>query len=257
MKPSCIGKVFSQCKKILSSKKKFMKKQFLLLFLIVPLISTAQFTFKGITIDGSVLWSEVFDTTHWITLEETDDILIRENETAFYVAIKSNTYTASNAYLKKDHHVQIMHCSYSLGNATFVKSSDKNKPWTALEEKYYWQFRDPILRDTAKTNPFHIEIRELYNNTITLKAEQAEFYKNNRWVSHTMPMGSYREVELLIAKSLTDDIKNLAFSYIKKDTAGQSRIQYYPSSIITITGDPQLDIELQNGNLPSINGFLF
>jgi len=234
-----------------------MKNQLLLLFLIAPFISSAQFNFKGITIDGSIQWNEVFDTTYWKTLEETDDVLIRENETAFYVGIKSNTYTSVNAYLKKDHHVQIMHCSYSLGNATFVKSNENNNKWVPLEEKYHWQFRDPILRDTSNKNQLHREIKDFYNNTITIETEQSEFYKNNRWISHTMPMGSYREVEILIAKSLIGDIKKIVFSFLKKNEIGQPQIVFFPSSIKTLTGDPKLDRELQNGNLPLIERFHF
>lgn len=227
----------------------------LLLFLILGINSNAysQKIWNPININGSISYSEITDTAVWKTITLEDNIIVRENNEAYYLAMNSNIYTSMNLYLKKKTTIQVLHISYSLGDSHYIF---KNDSWVAIDEKYHWKFRDPVLRDTTGNDNLSKEIRDYYINSIDLIEEQNEFYKNNLWIANTMTMGSYSEIEVIISKKLIDDIKNVYASYIYKNGYKRS-IHFFPKNIESITSNPNLDAKLQSGDLPEINQFTF
>ena len=211
----------------------------------------AQFEHSGITIDGSVSYHELNDTTKWKSLVREADVVIRESDDSYYMAIISNTYTSVNVYVyDRPTKVKALHASYSLGDATYTKG--EGGQWLVIEavvdeesgkKVYEWKFRDPILRDASATK--------------NIPEEMGAFYTENLWVSNTMPMGSYREMEFLISKQLVKEVDDFSLTYLKKNDQGKTGLFYFPEPIKSITGEVKFDKELQNGYLPDIPYFEF
>ncbi|MBX2815402.1 MAG: hypothetical protein KTR24_05385 [Saprospiraceae bacterium] len=216
----------------------------------------AQMTFKGICIDGSISFGELTDTLFWHTIVQTEDIVIRESQENFYVTIRTNLFSSVSAYLQHDDAVDVLHVSFSLGDARYIKSADG---WicTNAEQSdefdrptFQWKLRDPLLRNSTDSN-LAAEVHEFYENEIDLSSELYAFYRNNRWVSHTMPIGSMRETEILISKRLLPDIKRLFLTYFQNAPSGTSTLKTYPESLGSITGDAAVDRTLHSGYLPT------
>lgn len=222
----------------------------LLMVSVIPFSGYTQFDHKGIKIDGSVSYQELNDTLQWKTVIRNPNIIIRESDSRFYLAVMSNTYTSVNLYLPQKGAVKVPHVSYSLGDATYTKT---NRGLMAvidgiLEEEsgkqvYDWKFRDLIIRNDSAA--------------IDLTKQMEIFYAVNRWVSHTMPMGSYREVEFILSKDLVFDSNQIYVTYLYKYSEGETRLSCYPNQVKSITGEANLDADFQNGYLPELKRFVF
>ena len=223
----------------------------LLAIFLIPFSGYSQFEYKGITVDGSVNHRELNDTTQWNTVVREPDVIIRESDTGFYIAIMSNTYTSVNLYIdQRPETIKVLHASYSLGIATYKKTYKGQ--WSVIDgvadeesgkKVYNWKFRDPIIRDVSAT--------------INLPTEMETFYTENQWISNTMPMGSYREVEFLLSKDLVSDFGKIFLTYLKKDLDDKTVLIYFPNTTKTIAGNEELDKELQSGYLLKISHFEF
>lgn len=230
-------------------------KYIIILFLFFSISGFSQQKLKGIEIDGTVNYFELSDTIHWKTVKNTSNVIIRESVDHFYVAVMSNVYSSVSLYLNQEDIVQILHTSYSLGDSQYY--STKSNTWKSVDKQYRWKFRDPILRDTSQNTVISKEIKEFYNKDISTEEELNEFFKNNWWVASTMPMGSFRDVEILISKRLVEDVNDIQLSYIVKDQNQQLKIQYFPYNLKTLTGDAKADQNLHNGYLAEVKRFNF
>lgn len=219
-------------------------KRILITFIIVTSFSSSycqDYSSAKIKMDGVVSYHELKDTTSFKIIKRTPQILIKESNESFYIGILSNDFLVTNIYIKKKNGFQILHASGSLGSVYYTT---KKGNWEAITDNYHWAFVDPSLRDDPLTDD-------------EVERELNYFYQNNQWVGTTFAIGSTRESEFVVSKSLAPSIEDIIISHYFRNTKGERIYKYYPENINQFTNSLSLDKELMNGYLPTLKNIHF
>ncbi|MBO6795449.1 MAG: hypothetical protein JJ895_16205 [Balneolaceae bacterium] len=186
------------------------------------------------SIDGSITYAELADTTHMQKTMEHDHFVIKQNAAFTYIAIRSNSFTILNAYIIDPEFLKVFHASAALGEINYEVVEDA---YQTESEAFEWIYRDPTSWGD-----------EIHPNGVT---SITDFYKRFGWMSNTYSMGSYREYEMIIDNAHFGENSQLALSFsstIEGDRAVRFYINNEPA---TITGDYDSDLQLHNGNVQS------
>ncbi len=200
--------------------------------LCIALLSSALYAQSIVTIDGSISYKEISDTTEYRRVAGDSYVAIKENEENYYIAIRSNNFTIANVYLLDEPDtITILHASFSLGSTQYKKK----QAWQPTEESFFWELRDPSVTEEE--------------GEVNMVERYLAFYKKNGWVANTAPQGSYRDMEFLISKERLTENTRVIVAY-KRVEDRESKLSYWPSSVKLWTQSAELDDKIYNGYLP-------
>lgn len=160
-----------------------MKSTILALFYLVAITSHAQIDLSQL--DGQITENEkkLFQV---LGENGNSQIAIAQDGDYLRINVTSDTmYVASLCLCAENKKTMVLHASAALGNVNY-KAGNKGK-WNS-SDKFDWQMRE----------------NDMSTETLKLRGAHLEKYG---WVANTTGMGSRREVEFIISKTLLDGQK--------------------------------------------------
>jgi hypothetical protein len=147
-------------------------------------------------IDGVIEEGE-WDDANRVELDSTKTIFLKHDETNLYFAF--NAADGGNLYFLKNNKIEILHSSFSLGWAEYLRSN--NNSWVC-DKEYEW-----ALNGIQKKPEDEIQ------------GEMNKYLLENGWVGSLMPMGNSGQTEFAISfrwLEITHDISTKELVKIPK-----------------------------------------
>lgn len=135
-------------------------------------------------LDGQLSKNEQFKE---IAIGAEVSLKIKQDENVIYLNLQSEELLVASICISQGNEVYILHASAALGMMKYVKKENSNQ-WTTTD-KFNWQLRETGLDESS--------IRK-----------RSAYFETNKWVSNTMSMGVVGENELIIDKSLINNVNS-------------------------------------------------
>lgn len=205
-----------------------MKNYIIQLTIITSLLNIdnlqAQSTY--IDIDGSIteyLWGKNS------SLFSNNELIIAENDSAYFIAVKTKANAIVNVLLQSDSDLYIFHSSLSVGMAHYKINDSKigslSKGFSEYDES--WIYRDNKISSAFKG--------------VTFKNS----YAKHKWFASTMNMGNIGETEFVISKSIVNKNSKLCILYDES-----FNLNFFPQQA-SITNSKNTDFTIHLGNTPN------